>query len=120
MEKYIIDENTPVYFLDNVKEKYVFTYRKEDDGFYESLFINIYFGDQLIGESDFIKNIDEAYCQNIIIDVNHRRKKLANCTYVLAEHLFENPLSNFWENDSYQSEDAKLLWAQINRPFGNS
>jgi len=59
-----------------------------------------------------------AYCQNVEVDKEHQRKKLATAMYLLAELIYSKPLFNFWSGDHCQSEAAKAMWANPKRPFG--
>ena len=69
-------------------------------------------GQARIGLTKDRKNI---YVWDINIDEDHQRKGLATEIYQRAEKYFGKTLVPI-----NQSEDAKALWSQPNRPFGNS
>jgi len=52
------------------------------------------------------------------VEPTHQRRGLATAMYVFAENVFGKPLSNYWASEPHQSEAAKVMWANPNRPFG--
>jgi hypothetical protein len=50
------------------------------------------------------------------VHADHRHRGLANAMYVFAEMVFQKPLIDYGHD---QTDDARALWAQPNRPFGN-
>lgn len=70
--------------------------------------------------ANFTDNGWSAYCQNVRVFDGHRRRGLANAMYVFAEKALGRILFDYWADaDDYQSDAAKALWSQPNRPFGN-
>lgn len=51
----------------------------------------------------------------------YQHRRIATTMYVFAEKVFGRPLIDIWAggDERGQSEAAKGLWSQPNRPFGN-
>ena len=91
---------------------------------YKSLYeVCITLNNVRVGTADFLKDDHEhngmCHCQNIEVAPEHVRKGIGNATYILAEIMLKTTMYNHWEECSIQSEAAKRLWSQPNRPFGN-
>jgi hypothetical protein len=83
-----------------------------------SWFVYVRNAGQTVSEADFL---DDGTCfsnQNVMVDIDHRRRGLGNAIYVFAEKVAGKVLHNLWAGDPHQSPEAKALWAQPNRPFG--
>lgn len=96
-------------------------YRIENDEGYPAarvLIVQISLQDQVVAKADFTDDGFTAYCQHVRVEPTHQRRGLATATYVFAEIVFGKPLSNHWASEPHQSEAAKAMWANPNRPFG--
>lgn len=58
------------------------------------------------------------YCLNVRTDEGYRRLGFAKAIYVLAELLLGKPLDNHWKDSPHQTPEARLFWADPDRPFG--
>ena len=76
-------------------------------------------GEQIVAEANFEDDGSDAWNQNVRTDKSYQRQGIANAMYVFAEKIFGKSLYNFWAGDDKQSPEARALWAQPNRPFGN-
>jgi ribosomal protein S18 acetylase RimI-like enzyme len=74
--------------------------------------------DRIIGRGEFTSDPTYAHSQNVAVDAEFRRRGIATSMYVLAEKIFGKALTPLW-NGNENSEDAKALWKQPKRPFGN-
>lgn len=83
------------------------------------LTVQVWHGRQIIGEAEFTDDGSVAYCRVAVTDLNFRRQGIASAMYVFAEKAMNRILTNHWDGDSFQTDDAKALWTQPNRPFGN-
>jgi hypothetical protein len=97
---------------------YVTEYAFEEEGDYRHLRIVVLQANEQIAEADFTADETSAYCRHIDVIARCRRQGIATAIYVMAEKLYMLHLSNFWEGDPGQTEDAKALWSQSCRPFG--
>jgi hypothetical protein len=70
----------------------------------------------LVAKADFSANDYEAWSQNVEVAGRFRRRGIATALYVFAELFFGKTLYNFWPDK--QTDAARALWAQPNRPFG--
>lgn len=62
---------------------------------------------------------DHAFAQDVGVQAEHQRTGVATAMYVLAEIVLRVPLKDGWDYEgSPQKPDAKALWAQPDRPFG--
>jgi hypothetical protein len=99
---------------------YVIEYRIEREvEFCTDLLVRVRRGQDVVAEADFTEDDLGAYCQNVRVNRDHRRRGVANAIYVFAEKAFGKPLYNFWGTDPKQTAAAKALRAQPHRPFGN-
>lgn len=97
---------------------YVTEYAFEEEGDYRHLRVVVFEGTEQIAEADFTADETSAYCRHIDVIARRRRQGIATAIYVMAEKLYMLHLSNFWDGDPGQTEDARALWAQSSRPFG--
>jgi GNAT superfamily N-acetyltransferase len=72
-----------------------------------------------VGKADFYGDEGCFRCQSVEVDEAYRRRGIANALYVFAEKVTGRILFNWWKGKGDQTELAKALWAQPNRPFGN-
>ena len=82
------------------------------------LIVRVFESDCIVAEADFSDDGFAAHCQNVRVEEGHRRRGLATAMYLLAERVFGKPLWDFWRGDGCQSDAAKAMWAQPDRPFG--
>jgi hypothetical protein len=73
----------------------------------------------MIGEANFTDDGSFAFPQNVRVAPAYQRQGIATAIYVFAEKILEKPLYDFWADDPAQTSEAKALWAQPNRPFGD-
>ena len=83
-----------------------------------SLKVQVKQADRIIGWGEFTSDPDYAHSQNVAVDAEFRRRGIATAMYVLAEKVFGKPLTPLWDGNE-NSVDAKALWKQPKRPFGN-
>ena len=103
-----------------IQKEYQIYYNIDDPSeMFRFLFVEVIFKGETVANADFQANDGEGHCQNIIVKEKYRRKGIATAIYVFAEFMLECVLENFWGIDPKQTETAKKLWAQSNRPFGN-
>jgi hypothetical protein len=85
--------------------------------------LSVWLGPEQAGDADFSADIEmkwSVHCQNVSVVSAHQRHGIATSMYVLAERVMGLPMTNLWEGDPRQSEEAQGLWAQPNRPFGHA
>ena len=83
------------------------------------LVVQVLAADRIVAEADFSDDGFAAHCQNVRVEEGHRRRGLATGMYLLAERVFGKPLWDFWKGEGWQSDAAKAMWAQADRPFGH-
>ncbi len=114
----IIEDNPHEAFNRIYKNNYEMFYSIHEDEFKTILKIEVRLGDSVVGKADFVRRKGDFHCDNVTVDEEHRRKGNATAIYVFAEILFGRKVENHWKGDSIQSDAAKQLWNQPNRPFG--
>lgn len=90
---------------------------RNDDQF-AKLTIWVMEDDREIGVADFSNGNLNPHCQHVHVDEKYRKRGIATAIYMLAEHIFDKSLWNFWHGNEYQSDAARSMWANPNRPFG--
>ena len=79
----------------------------------------VLYSGEIVAGATFTDSADCFYNLNVWVDERHRRRGICNSMYVFAEILIGNTLDNFWASiEDHQSPEAKALWAQAERPFG--
>jgi hypothetical protein len=73
----------------------------------------------LVATAEFQDDGSSCHCDVIDICDACRRKGIASALYVFAELIYKKQICNHWANDSMQTDLAKALWSQRNRPFGH-
>ena len=114
----IIEDNPHEAFNKIYKNKYEILYSTHEDKFETILNAEVRFGDNIVANADFVISEGDLHCNNVRVDEEHRRKGICTALYVFAEKLFGRKIENFWKGDPIQSDAAKKLWNQPNRPFG--
>jgi hypothetical protein len=85
---------------------------------FDSLFIDIRYKENIVCEASFIFFDSDFHCQNIEVQEHYQRQGIATSVYVFAEYITKHTVNNYWDGDSIQSDAAKKMWSQKNRPFG--
>jgi GNAT superfamily N-acetyltransferase len=81
--------------------------------------IEVRYDNLVIATAEFEADDGEGHCNIIDVWPNYQRKGIANALYVFAEYSLECILENFWDKNPIQTDPAKYLWLQKDRPFGN-
>ena len=97
---------------------YVTEYEFADEGEYRHLGIFVSQAREEVAKAEFTADESSAYCRNVDVVPRCRRQGIATAVYVMAEKLYMLHISNFWDGDQGQTEDARALWSQRSRPFG--
>ncbi len=84
-----------------------------------NLSVEVRHGELIVASADFDDDSRSSHCQNVLVEAAHRRKGIAKALYVFAEKVLGKRLWNLWDGSSIQSEEAKAMWANPNRPFGD-
>ena len=87
-------------------------------GGYRSLIVEAFKGDESVGGAVFDCG-PCFYCERVEVVKGYKRHGLGNAMYVFAETVCDRVLENLQHDSPLQTEAAKQLWAQPNRPFGN-
>ena len=120
----LIRQNPHPYFDMISKYGYTFHYcwRNEESHGFVDLKIVVMLEECMVAEAEFWDDGPNAHCQNIEVNEAHQRRKLATAIYMLAERIYGKHLCDYWKNGPNraisQSNSAKKLWEQQNRPFG--
>lgn len=116
----IIEQNPHPAIDKIINQGYNFKYRIEQAELSKELMIKVVSGENAVAEANFTdQGSDTVIPQNIRVLESWRRQGIATAIYILAEKILGKPLCNFWSDDDKQAPEAKALWAQPNRPFGN-
>lgn len=84
--------------------------------------VRVLLGGEQVAGGDFSVDGPVAWCGNVAVVEGHRRRGLASAMYVFAEALLWKPLIDYWADvgpEDWQSNDARALWVQPDRPFGH-
>ena len=114
----IIKANPHSLFDRLLERGYQIYYKQGGEEGFRDLVVEVRNGEKTIARADFGDSGHEAHCQNVKVVAEFRRQGIANAMYVFAEKVLGKELSNFWEDDPFQSGGAKYLWSQPKRPFG--
>jgi hypothetical protein len=115
----IIEQHPHVAFDKIIQQGYQITYRLEQEiSVFQELVVSVVFEGKQVGYADFSNDGMFAHCQNVQVANRHKRRGIGTAMYVFAEKVFGRPLSPLWEGNE-NSAEAKALWSQPNRPFGN-
>lgn len=86
----------------------------------DMLFVTVTCGSEVVAEAEFSDDGETFFCENVRVQQAHRRKGIATAMYVKAEEVNHKTLENYWDGTDTQTEEARMLWENPNRPFGRS
>lgn len=116
----ILAGNPHPLFQEVIAGGYEVRYRESPKEFGLDLDVEITQSGKVVAKAEFHNDYsDGAWCQNVEVHEDHRRKGLANSSYVFAEEYFKKCLHDYWKDTGCQSRRAAHLWDQKDRPFGN-
>ena len=96
---------------------YSVSYTNADEHISREVVIEVRDRELLLARANFSGQEELAWCQNVTVNSSYRRRGIATALYVLAEVIYGQPLYNFWPDE--QTEAARGLWSQADRPFGS-
>ena len=99
-----------------------FQYRfVQDCDWCRDLDIQVLLAQEVIASADFTEDFNARtfYNQNVMVAKEFRGQGIGPAIYLFAEKLVGRSLHNFWDGTSNgQSDEAKAMWANPERPFG--
>jgi hypothetical protein len=72
--------------------------------------IKVNLEDDTIATGNFGLDVYGCYAQNVKVNSQHGRKKIATVLYDLAELILGTKMYNFWDGDECQTEEAIAFW----------
>ena len=99
---------------------FIVEYAEDSCAFGKTLWLRVHENATLVATAEFMATGSAlAWAQNVFVAPAFRRRRIASALYRLAENVYRRALSNMWkQKDEGQTDDAKKLWANPDRPFG--